>query len=495
MLFNSIQFLVFFLIVTFIYFAISHKFRWLWLLITSYYFYMSWNANYAVLIALSTITTFASGILIDRSNRLADKKRSVQLKKLWVFLSVFINFGILFMFKYYNYFSHSLERILMHFHNPIYIPSFDYLLPVGISFYTFQALSYTIDVYRNDIKAEKNLGKYALFVSFFPQLVAGPIEKSKHLLHQFDEKHTFDYMRVKNGLLLMLWGLFQKMVVADRLAVLVNTVYNNPSAYKGFEIVIGTVFFAFQIYCDFSGYSDIARGAAEVMGFRLSCNFKSPYFSKSIKEFWRRWHITLCVWFKDYMYIPLGGNRRGKVRTYYNIMAVFIVSGLWHGATINFIIWGALHGAYQIIGDLLKPIRQRVLQTFRIKTNSLGYKLYQVMVTFLLVDFAWIFFRAGSFTGALLILRNMFYFNPEVFINGSIYNLGLDAKDFMLAILSIGIILSANLLQRNKNLRNELSEKQLGWRWAVYLSCIVIIMIFGIYGPGYSPEQFVYFQF
>ncbi|AET65776.1 putative membrane protein involved in D-alanine export [Desulfosporosinus orientis DSM 765] len=495
MLFNSLQFLVFFMIVTFIYFTISHKIRWVWLLITSYYFYMSWNASYAVLIAFSTVITYISGILIDKANGIGNEKRSMQLKKLWVFLSVLINFSILFMFKYYNYFSHSIERIFTYLHNPIYIPSFDYLLPVGISFYTFQALSYTIDVYRNDVKAEKNLGKYALFVSFFPQLVAGPIEKSKHLLHQFDEKHTFDYTRVKNGLLLMLWGLIQKMVVADRLAVLVNTVYNNPSDYRGFEIVIGTVFFAFQIYCDFSAYSDIARGAAEVMGFRLSYNFKSPYFSKSIKEFWRRWHITLGAWFKDYMYIPLGGNRRGKVRTYYNIMAVFIVSGMWHGATINFIIWGALHGAYQVIGDLLKPIRKAALKTFKIRTSGFGYKLYQVIVTFLLVDFAWIFFRAGSFTSALLIIRNMLYFNPEVFTDGSIYNLGLAQKDFILAVLSIAGILSVNLLQRNTSLRSELSKKQLGLRWTVYLSCIVIIMIFGIYGPGYSPEQFVYFQF
>jgi len=456
---------------------------------------MSWNPSYAVLIATSTIVTFLSGLLIDRANGIHDQKKSLGLKKLWVFLSLTINLSILFMFKYYNFFSTSIERIFSYFHSPIYIPSFDYLLPVGISFYTFQALSYTIDVYRKDVKAEKNFGRYALFVSFFPQLVAGPIEKSKNLLHQFDEKHLFDYVRVKNGLLLIGWGLIQKMVVADRLAILVNTVYNNPSAYKGFEIAIATVFFAFQIYCDFSAYSDIARGAAEVMGFRLSQNFKSPYFSKSIKEFWRRWHVTLGAWFKDYMYIPLGGNRRGRLRYYYNITAVFLVAGLWHGATLNFIIWGALHGVYQVMGDLLKPIKDTIVKTFKIKTNTFSYKLFQVLVTFALVNFAWIFFRASSFTYALIIIKNMLYFNPEVFINGSIYKLGLTPKDLILAILSIGVILGVNMLQRTRSLRSKLSKQPIGLRWSLYLSAIVVILIFGIYGPGYNPEQFVYFQF
>ncbi len=456
---------------------------------------MSWNPSYAVLIAVSTIITYLSGLLIDRANNIRNVQRSLQLKKLWVFLSLASNLSILFLFKYYNFFSDSLASVSTYFHSPIHTPSFEYLLPIGISFYTFQALSYTLDVYRKDVKAERNLGKYALFVSFFPQLVAGPIEKSKDLLHQFDEKHSFDYVRVKNGLLLILWGLFQKMVVADRLAILVTTVYNNPSDYKGFEIALATVFFAFQIYCDFSAYSDIARGVAEVMGFRLSLNFKSPYFSKSIKEFWRRWHITLGAWFKDYLYIPLGGNRRGKLRNYANIMVVFLVAGLWHGATLNFIIWGALHGVYQVMGDLLKPIKVTIIKTFKIKTNSLSYKTFQVLVTFMLVTFAWIFFRASSFTSAVIIIQNMLYFNPEVFINGSIYELGLGKKDLILAILSIGAIFGVNLLQRTSSIRSTLLERNIGLRWSFYLSAVAIILIFGMYGPEYNPEQFIYFQF
>jgi len=300
---------------------------------------MSWSPKYAVLIGASTLITYFSGLLIQRANKLEDENKAIKQKRFLVFMSFFSNLSILFLFKYFNFFMAHLAKIFSLANISFDVPSFDFLLPVGISFYTFQALSYTMDVYRKDIEAEKNLGKYALFVSFFPQLVAGPIEKSKDLLHQFDEKHCFDYDRVKKGLILMLWGLFQKLIIADRLAILVNTVYNNPTNYRGFEIVIATIFFAFQIYCDFSSYSDIARGAAEVMGFRLSMNFRQPYFSKSIKEFWRRWHITLGGWFKDYLYIPLGGNRRGKLRNYFNIMVVFVVSGLWHGASMTFIIW------------------------------------------------------------------------------------------------------------------------------------------------------------
>lgn len=340
MLFNSMHFLLFFPIVTFIYFFIPHKFRYIWLLITSYYFYMSWNPKYALLIGISTIITYLSGILIEKSNKITDKQKSKFFKKLWVFLSLFINLSILFLFKYCNFFTYTLTKIFSLINITIKVPSFDFILPVGISFYTFQALSYTIDVYRGNIKFEKNLGKYALFVSFFPQLVAGPIEKSKDLLNQFNEKHIFDYNRVKNGLVLMLWGFFQKVFISDRLAILVDTVFNNPSNYKGLEIIVASVFFAIQIYCDFSSYSNIARGAAEVMGFDLSLNFKQPYFSKSIQEFWRRWHITLGAWFKDYLYIPLGGNKCSKWRRYFNNMVVFLISGLWHGAAINFIIWG-----------------------------------------------------------------------------------------------------------------------------------------------------------
>ena len=456
---------------------------------------MCWNPKYAILIGISTVITYISGLLLQKVNEVTDVHRAMKLKKIIVFASFASNLGILFSFKYLNFFISNLTTVMSKVNIILTVPAFDFLLPAGISFYTFQALSYTMDVYRGDIKAEKSLGKYALFVSFFPQLVAGPIEKSKDLLYQFNEKHFFDYNRAKHGLLLMLWGFVQKILIADRLAILVNTVYNAPNDYRGFQIVLATVFFAFQIYCDFSSYSDIARGAAEVMGFRLSKNFENPYFSKSIKEFWRRWHITLSGWFKDYLYFPLGGSRRGKFRGYINVMIVFLASGLWHGAAINFVIWGALHGTYQVLGDIFKPAREKLVSIFKIKTDVLGYKIFQVLTTFILVDFAWIFFRAGSFTDAKIIIKNMMTFNPWIFTDGSIFKLGLDSKDFFISILGIVIVIAVNAIQTFKSLPLELSKQNLIFRWCVYITIVTAILVFGMYGQAFDVQQFMYFQF
>jgi len=344
MLFNSYNFLIFFPIVTLIYFLIPHKIRYIWLLITSYYFYMCWNAKYALILLFSTLVTYISGLLISKANNIKDKDEATEWKKTYVAISFIINLSILFWFKYLDFVVENINSVLSCFNIQILNnQSFDIVLPVGISFYIFQALSYTMDVYRGEIVAEKNFLKYALFVSFFPQLVAGPIERSKNLLKQIHERHYFDAQRVKDGLLLMIWGGFQKIVVADRVAIVVDTIFNNFPTYGGMYIVVGAVLFAVQIYCDFSGYSIIAIGSAKVMGFELMENFNAPYFSTSVSEFWRRWHISLSSWFRDYLYIPLGGNRKGKLRKYINLMIVFIVSGLWHGAEWSFIIWGALN--------------------------------------------------------------------------------------------------------------------------------------------------------
>ncbi|MBW9152597.1 MBOAT family protein [Clostridium estertheticum] len=495
MQFTSIKFLMFFMIVSVLYYVIPHKLRWVWLLICSYFFYMVLNPKYAILIATSTIITYLSGLLIEKANKISNEKKSIQFKKLWVFASFSSNLGILFLFKYYNFFNESLSHLLHVFSISNHSPSFEYLLPLGISFYTLQALSYTVDVYRKDVPAEKNIGKYALFVSFFPQVVAGPIEKSKNMLHQFDEKHNFNYDRVKNGLLLMLWGVFVKIVVSDRLAVLVNTVYNNPNHYKGFTTFIATLFFSFQIYCDFMSYSDIAKGASEVLGFKVTNNFHQPYLSRSIKEFWSRWHVSLTSWFKDYLYFPLGGNIRGNFRANYNIMIVFIVSGLWHGATFNFIIWGGLHGLYQIVENSTKPLRKRIVKTFKIKTDVFSFKFFQVSITFMLVNFAWIFFKASSLSTAITIIKNIFYFNPWVLINGSIFKLGLDSKDFFIALVGIILVLTVDILRRTKDLRTSLAKQNIMFRWATYVGAAVFILIFGLYGPGYSMQQFIYSQF
>lgn len=328
--------------------------RYIWLLCASYYFYMSWNPKYALLIAFSTVVTYLSGLLIgiinenngDSSSQL---QKSVRLKK-WVVAGSFtVNLAILFFFKYFDFALSNVNRILTAVGISMIEKPFDVLLPVGISFYTFQALSYTMDVYRGDVRAERNILKYALFVSFFPQLVAGPIEQSKNLLSQVEKAHTFqlwNYNRIANGAVIMLWGYFQKMVIADRVALLVDTVYDKYWLYGSTALILASVLFAVQIYCDFASYSSIAIGAAEIMGFSLMENFDTPYFSRSVKEFWRRWHISLSSWFRDYLYIPLGGNRKGKVRKYINTMVVFLTSGLWHGASWNFVVWGGAYMAF-----------------------------------------------------------------------------------------------------------------------------------------------------
>jgi D-alanyl-lipoteichoic acid acyltransferase DltB (MBOAT superfamily) len=456
---------------------------------------MSFEPKFALLIAATTIITYFSGLFIRWADKTKSGKYAAFSKKLWVFISFASNLGILFFYKYYNFFDTSVSKLFSWFDISISMPVLKVVLPVGISFYTLQALSYTIDVYRKDIKAEVNIVKYALFVSFFPQLASGPIEKSKNMLKQYSEKHNFDYFRVKNGLVLIMWGFFQKLFIADRLGILVNTVFNAPQNYKGFQIVLAVFFFAFQLYCDFGAYSDIAVGAGQVLGYDLTRNFKQPYLARSIKEFWRRWHISLTSWFRDYLYFPLGGNRCSKARNYFNIMIVFLVSGLWHGAAVNFIIWGALHGSYQLLGNLLKPVKERIIKILRIDTDVFSFKLFQVICTFCLVDFAWLFFRANSFSDAKILIKNMMYFNPWIFTDGSIYSLGLDQKDLAMAVAGILIMIVTDVLRRTKSLRFELSMQNTVFRWSVYIAVIVLILIFGIYGPGYDKQQFIYNQF
>ena len=339
--FNSIQFLIFLPIVLIIYFILPTKVRHYWLLVSSYYFYMCWNAKYAVLIFASTLITYLSGLALERIKKCKYEENKIQIrKKIIVAISFMSNLSILFYFKYFNFLIESICKIFKIAHINLSISAFDILLPVGISFYTFQALSYTMDVYRDEIYAEKDFFRYALFVSFFPQLVAGPIERSKNLLTQLAELKKFDFDNAREGLLLMLWGFFLKIVIADRISIFVDTVYTEQNTYGGFYLLVATVLFAFQIYCDFYGYSSIAMGTAKMLGISLMENFNAPYLSGSVSEFWRKWHISLTSWFKDYLYIPLGGSRKGKLRKYLNKLIVFLVSGLWHGAQWSFVAWG-----------------------------------------------------------------------------------------------------------------------------------------------------------
>lgn len=492
MLFNSLEFLLFFPLVTLFYFVLPHRVRWVWLLVASYYFYMCWNPRYALLMALSTAITYLSGLLIERATRQTDEHKRIRLKKWWVVLSFVSNLSILFFFKYWGFFWDNLEAVLALGGIALHQPVFDVVLPVGISFYTFQALSYTVDVYREEIEAEHNFFRYALFVSFFPQLVAGPIERSKNLLHQVHERHTFEAERARSGLLLMLWGLFQKMVVADRVAIVVNTVFDSYGDMPAWALVLGTLLFAAQIYCDFAGYSNVAIGAAQVMGFSLMENFRQPYLSRSCGEFWRRWHISLSTWFRDYLYIPLGGNRKGKGRKYLNLMITFLASGLWHGANWHFVVWGGLNGAYQVLGEMLRPVRERLCGVLHIRREQLPWRIVQVLFTFILIDFAWLFFRAPSFLTALDILRHGFAGGAAV-TEG--FTLGLSVPELKAMVLSILLLAVVDLVNTKYCIREWLLRLPLPVRWSVYLGSIYVVLIFGIYGPGFSESQFIYFQF
>lgn len=495
MLFNSAQFLIFFPLVVLLYFVCPDKLKNYLLLIASYYFYMCWNAEYALLILTTTILTFLSGLVIEKVRNSDHENRSKA--KLAVAASFVLNIGILFYFKYTNFALGLLGGLLGRIGISFTVPFFDIILPVGISFYTFQALSYTMDVYRGDIYAESNFFKYALFVSFFPQLVAGPIERSKNLLKQL-KPHKFDFDNFREGFLLMLWGYFLKLVLADRIAIFVDAVYGDYETYAGMYIVVATMLFAVQIYCDFAGYSVIAMGAAQILGIRLMENFNAPYLSTTVAEFWRKWHISLTSWFRDYLYIPLGGSRKGKLRKYINVMIVFLVSGLWHGANLSFVLWGGLNGLYQVIGSVLEPVRFRLRKILGVRTENIGYKVCGAIVTFIFVDFAWLFFRADSMTAARHIVHNMITVrNPWVlFDHSSLYQCGLDEKNFSLMLIAIFILFVVDLCKKKGIVIRKVIMEQDYWvKWIVIPVIICFILVFGIWGPGYNEANFIYFQF
>jgi len=458
---------------------------------------MSWNPRYGLLLVASTALTYLSGLLISRTNtKVSDEKKRASQKKLWVALSFVSNLSILGFFKYFDFMVDNINIVLAPIGVQALNPAFDVLLPIGISFYTFQALSYTMDVYRGEIAAEKNFAKYALFVSFFPLLIAGPIERSKNLLVQVHEKHYFNYDNAKNGLLLMLWGFFQKIVIADRVAIIANNAFESYYMYGGFYLIIAVVMFAIQIYCDFAAYSDIAFGAAKTMGFRATQNFRQPYFAASIRDFWHRWHISLSTWFRDYLYIPLGGSRCSRLKRYRNLMITFLVSGLWHGASWNFVIWGGLHGSFQIIGDYIKPYKEKLYEKLKIKTKLLPFKLGQILITFILVNIAWVFFRAPDIGTSFGILRRIFsIFNPGAFFEGSFEMMGLSNRGILIILASVFLLFIVDYLRRRFEVFEKLSARNFVFRWAVYILLAVAIMFFGVYGSDYVQTQFIYFQF
>jgi alginate O-acetyltransferase complex protein AlgI len=480
MLFNSLHFLIFFQIVVALYFSLPHRLRWILLLFSSCYFYMVFIPKYILILFVLILIDYAAGIFIENTQDAA-RRRTILI------VSLAANVGMLSIFKYFNFLNDNLTGLLSALNWKNAIPSLGLILPIGLSFHTFQSMSYTIEVYRGNQKAERHLGFYALYVLFFPQLVAGPIERPQHLLHQYREEHSFDYERVVDGLKLMTWGLFKKVVIADRLTILVDHVYGAPGRHNGAELALATYFFAFQIYCDFSGYSDIAVGAAQVLGFNLMSNFNRPYFAKSISEFWKRWHISLSTWFKDYLYIPLGGNRTTRGRWYFNLFVTFLVSGLWHGANWTYLLWGAIHGAYLIGSIMMKDVRNRISGWLGLQRSPAVHKLVQVAVTFHLTAFAWIAFRARSISDFGLIVGRIFDFGrwrmPA--------DVGLSGRGIAFALLAIAFMEAVHMIQRHRDIGHMLREKPWAVKGLVYAGMVLSIIFLG----KFDMRSFIYFQF
>jgi D-alanyl-lipoteichoic acid acyltransferase DltB (MBOAT superfamily) len=466
-------FAVFLPIVFILYWAMPHKFRWFLLLVASYYFYMSWNAKYVFLILFTTVISYSSAILLE-------KQENKKAKKLILAGTAILCLGVLFVFKYFNFVSSSITGILNLFSLKLSPITLKLLLPVGISFYTFQTLSYVIDVYRGDVKAERHFGYYAVFISFFPQLVAGPIERTRNLLPQIKQEHKFDYDQAVYGLKLMVWGYFKKLAIADVVSTYVDTAYSSLDTCSSFELLTAVLFFTIQIYCYFSGYSDIAIGTAKLLGVDLMKNFNSPYFSTSIKEFWSRWHISLSTWFRDYVYIPLGGNRCSEAKRDRNLMITFLASGLWHGASWTYVVWGALHGMAQVIENHIK-----------INKKSIFAKVVSWIFVFAFCNFAWIFFRAESLKDAGLVIAGLLeiVLHPRTFLRNTV---GVDMTEFHYIFIHIAILFGVDLANTKTDVIMWLSNINIIIRWLIYL-CLIWIILFSINPTGTS--EFVYFQF
>ncbi|PPK74163.1 D-alanyl-lipoteichoic acid acyltransferase DltB (MBOAT superfamily) [Methylobacter tundripaludum] len=492
MLFNSWSFLVFFPIVTVLYFLAPFKFRWLLLLIASCVFYMAFVPAYLLILAATIIIDYFAAIQIEKSE---GRKRSG-----WLWLSIIFTCLILFFFKYYDFFTWNVNELAGLLHSDIALAALHLVLPIGLSFHTFQSLSYVIEVYRGNQKSERHFGIYALYVMFYPQLVAGPIERPQNLLHQFREEHRFNYDDVTSGLRLMAWGLFKKAVIADRLAQFVSPVYDHPENFDGGVLMAATLFFTFQVFCDFSGYSDMARGAARVMGFNLMLNFDRPYAAKSLSEFWRRWHISLSTWLRDYVYEPIamGLRDRGLYGIVAALMVTFWVSGFWHGANWTFVVWGLLHGAGLSLEAVLSKQRKRLAKAM----PAWLFNAAMLAVTFSFVNFSYIFFRAKTIDDAFLIIRhitdwvfpvgNLFDTQIPGFFDKMTASMVVAPEQFNLSCALILLLVAAHSLQAQVNIEERLLSYPSWVRWSVYQIGILSIAFLGVW---LGSRNFIYFQF
>jgi D-alanyl-lipoteichoic acid acyltransferase DltB (MBOAT superfamily) len=492
MQFISFGFLIFLPVVVLINLLIPRKWRYVWLFVTSMAFYVSIDLKGSIVLLLSILTTYVAGILLDKKE---NGEKSGNTAAIFIACLV-VNIGLILGFKYLGFFERTLFGILGKEVSEASIAQ-RIIAPVGISFYILKAIGYLIDVKRGDLKAERNIIKYALFVSFFPQVISGPIERAGNMLPMFSYPLSVDYDRLRDGLLQMLWGYFLKLVLADRMAIFVKQIFEHPGEAPGLITLIGTILYTFEIYCDFGGYSHIAIGAARILGIDVMKNFDSPYLSMTIAEFWRRWHISLSSFFKDYLYIPLGGNRKGVFRKYLNILIVFAVSGLWHGANFTFIVWGILHGVYQIIGFVLKPVRDKLVEAFKVERRSFSHVALKVFVTFMLVNFAWVFFRAATVKDAVTIIGRCFTdFSPYVLTDGSLFSMGLDRANMFVLVLGLVLLVMVDIANyKGIVVREKLISQGLWLRYLVAIGAVLVILLCGIYGPGYDASSFIYQQF
>ncbi len=472
MQFVSFGFLIMLPFAALINFVIPVRFRYIWLLVISAAFYISIDMKAAAVMAGAIVVTYVTGLFIEKTSKGSGEKLS---KKAAVILALAIVVEVASMLIFRN------GKILG---------------AIGISFYMLKSVGYLVDVYRGDLQAEKNFLKLALFVSFFTQVISGPIERAANMLPQFDKPVTVDFDRLRDGFLQILWGYFLKLVLADRLAIFVNSVYSNAGSAPGTVVAIATMFYSFEIYCDFAGYSAIAIGVSRILGIDVMKNFDCPYLSGSIAEFWRRWHISLSTWLRDYIYIPLGGNRKGIVRKYINILIVFAVSGIWHGSALTFLVWGLLHAIYQIAGFLTMPLRDRIVSVLKIRREGLSHRTIKSVLTFLLVNFAWIFFRASTLKQAFLIIKKSFQFTPWVLTDSSLKNYGLSELNLNALICGLILVGIIDVLSYNGfEIRKLILKQGIWYRWAVMIAAIVAILVLGIWGAGYNASSFIYQQF
>lgn len=500
MTFNSFQFLFFFTAAVTIYFTIPFRWRQIFLLAASYYFYMCFKPEYAIILAVSTAIDYFLGLRINASTTRARRKRLL-------ILGLLHNIGLLAALKYLDFFNEAITALLNSINILYNIDGLEFLVPVGISYYTFKKLSYLIDVYRENQEPEKRFETFALYVSFFPGIMSGPIDRANKLVPQLKKKHGFDYRRVTDGLKLMTWGFFKKLVIADRLAAFVNKVYDTPTQYEGLSLIVATVYFSFQVYCDFSGYTDIALGAGKIMGFELTENFNRPYFSRSIVEFWKRWHISLSTWLMDYLFLPIAyavsrkikQPRLVKIRAeswayFVGIIGTMTLCGLWHGASWTFVMWGTFHGLYLAISFATKKTRRKLAKKLKLKKHSFIRRTLQVTTTFSIVTFAWIFFRANSPSDAFYIVAHLFTGWSEVFnVPGFLQALhfGLLKKELAVAVVSIAFMLLIHWRRKEQTFEQLISKQETVIRWTIYLVLLLWIMTFG--EPG--AEGFIYFRF